>query len=333
MRPLVLSPLFPWILLAGCSGAGGVERDMATDSPLSATTGSAMAGINFPPTQGTSNAGAFQSGVYSWGYSNAQIAASNYTFNMMRLPVNEDTADDPAALATMKGYVDQFAGKNAIICMFGVAKPGLSHGDGFPDGLAAMGAAWAKVNAVFASYPNVHYEIFNEPFGYSKSDPAHYVSDMEAIIGYAGLPADKCILDGMGYADDVELVASGGWNGDLGYHFYPTWSSDHTQPGYSNLVQASLEGVSHRTWVTEFGANLGYDNACYDTFDDGTHYWSADVNALRGLDDALRALKAGGHGVKGAFYFHGWNNEDSYDFWAPFNTDGACKVREIESHD
>ncbi len=314
----------------GCAPADPLDSTVAEESASPV----GMAGINLPPTQGTSNSGAFLPGVYSWNYTNAQVAAANSTFKMMRLPINEASANDPAALAILKGYVDQFAGHQAIICMFGTRKTtGGTHGDGFPDGLAAMGAAWAKVNAVFASYPNVHYEIFNEPFGYDKSDPAHYVIDMKEIIRYGGLPASKCILDGMGYADDIDLVASGGWTGDLGYHFYPNWSSAHTQPAYSNLVQAKLGSWGQKSWITEFGANLGYDNACYETFDDGTHAWSSDVNALRGLDDALRALRAKGHGVKGAFYWHGWNNEDSYDYWAASNKNGACKVREIESND
>jgi hypothetical protein len=327
-----------WIFVAGCVGAaGGLSACAAGDAPeevqIDSVSGGAWAGINLPPTQGSSNAGAFLSGVYHWSYSNAQVAAANHTFNAMRLPINEDTANDPTALAVLKGYVDQFAGQRAIICMFGRAKTGQTHGDGFPDGLAAMGAAWAKIHAVFGSYPNVHYEIFNEPFGYAKSDPGHYVDDMKAIIRYGGLPAGKCILDGMGYADDVQLVASGGWSGDVAFHFYPNWSSDHNQSVYSNLVQARLGSLGPRTWITEFGANLGYNNACYETYDDGSHAWSADVNALRGLDDALRALKARGHGVKGAFYWHGWNNGDSYDYWASFNTNGACKVREIQAHD
>jgi hypothetical protein len=292
-------------------------------------------GINFPPTQGSSGTGAFQPGIYNYSYTNAQIAAANATFNMMRLPINVETANDPTSLAKLKGYVDQFAGHYAIICMFGTLQPGQTgHGNGLPNGLSEMAAAWANINAVFASYPNVHYEIFNEPFGYDKSDPAHYVSDMETIINQAGLPYSKCILDGMGYADDVNLVAAGGWSGDLAYHFYPTWlSSNPTQSNYSNLAQAALGSWGQKTWVTEFGANLGYNNTCYDTYDDGTHYWSADVNTLRGLDDALRALKADGHGVKGAFAWHGWNNGDSYDYWASINANGACKVREIETHD
>ena len=288
-------------------------------------------GINFPPTQGSSGTGAFQPGIYNYSYTNAQIAASNSTFNMMRLPINVETANEPASLAKLQGYVNQFAGHYAIICMFDTLENGQTgHGDGKPNDLSAMGAAWGKINAVFASYPNVHYEIFNEPFYYTNA--VQYVSDMETIINDAGLPYSKCILDGMGYADDVNSVAGGGWSGDMAYHFYPNWvpSGQTTQSNYSNRAQADLGSWGQKTWVTEFGANLSFNNNCYDTYVDGSY---PDINTLRGLDDALRALKANGHGVKGAFSWHGWNNGDTYDYWASGNSNGACKVREIESHD
>jgi hypothetical protein len=297
-------------------------------------------GINFPPTQGNTGTGAFLPGVYNWSYSNSQIhnamAPQNF-FNMMRLPINVETANSPTALNTMLGYVNQCAGHYAIICMFDTLQSGESgHGNGKPNSISAMGAAWAKVNAVFASYPNVHYEIFNEPFGYV-GNASGYVSDMRAIISAGGLPTSKCILDGIGYASDINSVAGAGWSGDLAYHFYPTWCSapHQTQSDYSNKAQADLGSWGQKTWITEFGANLGYTsaygypNSCYDVYT--TQF--PDVNCLRGLDDALRALRSRGHGVKGAFYWHGWNNGDTYDYWASWNSCGACKVRTIESND
>ena len=261
---------------------------------------------------------------------------------MMRIPINEATANDPASLQKIKGYIDQFAGHYAIICMFGVAQTGKTHGDGFPDGLAAMGAAWANINAVFASYPNVHYEIFNEPFGYPWSTLAekqHYVSDMETIITDAGMSINnpKIILDGMGYAQKVDEVVAGGWTGDIAYHFYPNWIDPNnqtpSQSNFSNLVQGALGTYGQRVWITEFGANLSEPNNCYDTYDGGTSPADQNINALRGLDDALRALRANGHGVKGAFAWHGWDNGDTYDFWLSSNSNGACKIHEIETHD
>jgi hypothetical protein len=309
---------------------------------LSLVSGAQNTGINFPPNQGTSGGGAFLPGIYTYTYTNQQIAAANSTFNMMRIPINEATANDPASLQKIKGYIDQFAGHYAIICMFGVAQTGKTHGDGFPDGLAAMGAAWTNINAIFASYPNVHYEIFNEPFGYPWSTLAekqHYVSDMETIITDAGMPISnpKIILDGMGYAQKVDEVVEGGWTGDIAYHFYPNWINPEnqtpSQSNFSNLVQGTLGTYGQRVWITEFGANLSEPNTCYDTFDGGTTAADQNINALRGLDDALRALRANGHGVKGAFAWHGWDNGDTYDFWLPSNGNGACKIHEIETHD
>ena len=299
----------------------------------------AFMGINFPPTQGSSGTGAFLAGIYNYNYSNTDIKNSHTTFDMERIAINVATANDPASLTKIKGYVDQFNGY-AIICMFDTLQSGQSgHGDGLPNNLAQISAAWKKINAVFASYGNVHYEIFNEPFGYNKNNPVGYVNDMKTIIAAGGLPNSKCILDGMGYADNINLVASGGWAGDLAYHFYPTWSNTHTQSDFSNRAQTDLGSWGQNCWVTEFGANLGwtsaygYANTCYDVFVDGNQPCSADVNCLRGLDDGLRALKAHGHGVKGAFVFHGWSNGDTYSYWPAWNSSGACKVITIEAND
>ena len=208
----------------------------------------------------TAARGAFLPGIYNWSYSNAQIAGTAAHFNMIRFPINEATANDPASLTKLKGYIDQIPGHWAIICMFGTSTTG-GHGNGFPNGLAAMGAAWKNINAVFSGYPNVYYEVFNEPFGYAdntQSDWNHYVSDMRTIISDGGLPTGRCILDGLGYASDINHVVSGGWTGYLGYHFYPGWSSTHTQSAYSTVAQNALGSWGQKTFVTEFGANLGW---------------------------------------------------------------------------
>jgi hypothetical protein len=298
--------------------------------------GPALAGINFPPQRGNTRTGSFCGGVYNWRYTNKQIADANATFNAMRLPINIETANDREELMKMRHYVDQFAGKHAIIALVDTTSvhyrdcndDKTDQGDGIPNRGAA--AAWAKIHAVFKGYPNVHYEIFNEPHGFG--DAGHYVREMKAIIHDAKLPPHRCILDGTGYADNIQAVAAAGWTGDLGYHFYP--GSIRTQPDYSNLVQTKIGALGKRTWITEFGANLGYNNPCYDRFDKGDHKdESSNINALRGLDDALRALRARGQGVKGVFFWHGRHNDDSYDFWSSKNTQGACKVREIERHD
>ena len=42
-------------------------------------SGAQNTGINFPPNQGTSGGGAFLPGIYTYTYTNAQIAAANST--------------------------------------------------------------------------------------------------------------------------------------------------------------------------------------------------------------------------------------------------------------
>ena len=323
--------------LAACSDRNATREPGESDAMIDSESADAppaplhLAGINFPPTQGTSNAGAFLPGIYDYSYSDAQIGDAGATFNIMRLPINVATANDPASLAKLRSYVDALGGR-AILCMFDTTDDPTNapHADGRAD-VTTMGPAWATIHAGFAGYPDVRYEIFNEPFGYDRTDPIAYVNEMKAIIAAGGLPESKCIIDGLGYADDVRSVAAH-WTGDLGYHFYPNWSSDHTQSAYSNLVQTALGELAPRTWITEFGAALGHANDCYETFIDGMQPASADINALRGLDDALRALRANGGGIKAAFFWHGWHNGDSYDFWSPANETGACKVRMIEAN-
>ena len=104
--------------------------------------------------------------------------------------------------------------------------------------------AWKNVHAVFNG-SNVYYEIFNEPFGYK--DAATYFKEMQEIYEGAGLPNDKVVLDGTGYADSVAELGKL-WSGmmacestnalyllplsthDAHAHPYPTPSCPPTSP-------------------------------------------------------------------------------------------------------
>jgi hypothetical protein len=129
---------------------------------------------------------------------------------------------------------------------------------------------------------------------------------MRQIIRLGGLPEDRCILDGVGYADNVQLVAQAGWTGELAYHFYPMWVPEghRTQKHYSSKLQDDLKGLSHLVHVTEFGANLQMGDSYNRYTADGSEA-SKDSNTLRGFHDALIALKRAGKGVKSTCYWHG----------------------------
>ena len=60
------------------------------------------------------------------------------------------------------------------------------------------GGAWRDAAAAFAG--PAKFEIFNEPFGYNST--AAYLSEMLTIVDGAGLPHDRVVLDGLGYAEE-----------------------------------------------------------------------------------------------------------------------------------
>ena len=285
-------------------------------------------GLNFAATQGNSNTGNFLPGVFTYNYDNSNVsAARKFGVTSLRLGFNTDTAlskgEGAAVLAKMRGYVDQIGA--GILCMWGKGSAS-SHGDGRVESVAAAIAAWKVVHAAFNG-SNVYYEVFNEPFGYK--DASEYLAVMKQIYEGAGLPKDKVILDGTGYADSVAALGKL-WDGKMAYHFYPNWQPDgqRTQENYSNRCQGDLKGYSHRTFVTEAGAALDKDNKDYEQYDASGH--DGDVNCLRGLDDCLSALHDGGAPVLGVYPWHGYDNGDSYSFFGAKNGNGRAKMQRIQ---
>ena len=140
------------------------------------------------------------------------------------------------------------------------------------------------------------------------------------------------MLDGTGYADDVHPIAAQ-WSGHLAFHVYPNWLEDgkRTQENFLNLVLSRLEGISHRTFITEFGANLMLDTN-YQDYHEGGSGDDGDVNMLRGLADAVQRLEMDGVGIAGAFYWHGWAEKDSYAFWNNNDASGSKEVKEVLKH-
>ena len=67
------------------------------------------------------------------------------------------------------------------------------------------------------------WHVCRRPFGYRSAE--HYLHEMLSIIMAAELPLDRVVLDGIGYAKDVQSVAAT-WPGWLAYHLYPNWLLD-----------------------------------------------------------------------------------------------------------
>jgi hypothetical protein len=276
------------------------------------TTG--IAGINLPPQQGTSNSGAFTNTPLSNVYTKKEVQDTLHHKKGIRILINPQTVNDPKQWRNTKKMADWALqrGGYVVFCMVDSnligGKPDTTvndgHGDGLVDDISAAKSMWTKVATAYKAKPNVFFELFNEPFGYR--DAPNYLSVMNQITP-DNIPLDRIIIDGMGYADNVQAIKDG-WGGLLGYHVYLTWLPEgkRTKSDYSNFVQNALAGVAPRTFVTEFGANLQLQK----DYDDSS-VPDADVQFLKGMDDAFNVLKP-----KGTFFYHGWNNGDAYSYWS-----------------
>jgi predicted esterase len=294
----------------------------------------ACKGINLPTTQGTTNSGAFLPGIYQFNYTEEdlkRIQANGFT--RLRIPFNASTALDADSLERI-AKLFQAVNNQGILCFFDTRQEEEgTHGDGRPNDLTEMIKSWTAINKRFQNFPGIYYELFNEPFGYTQNAEGskEYVSDMQEIIKGAKLPKDRCILDGLGYANNIAIVANSGWQGELAYHFYPSWMPDglRTQENFSNRIQTELKNLSQRVHITEFGANLRM-NSDYETYTADGSIASQDRNALRGFHDAVIELRESGKGVKSTYHWHGWHNGDSYDMFDKASRGGASKVNKIQ---
>eukprot|EP00729_Bicosta_minor_P012198 gene12198-31253_t len=192
---------------------------------------------------GTSGTGAFLPGVYNFSYPPSQLSTmKTLGFTSIRIPINIKTANNPASLIQMRALVEGVGG-GAVICMFGTGSL-ITHGTGRIDSMTDAIGAWRKVHLVFASLPDVYYEIFNEPHG-------SYIDDMQQVIAGADLPQDRCILDALGWAQDVKGLVALGWEGYIGYHFYPWWlPANSSRAEFAALLQLDLLGASSRIFLT-----------------------------------------------------------------------------------
>ena len=264
-------------------------------------------GLNLPATQQNTNQGNFLPGVFKYDYTSEDIAnAKKYGITSLRLGFNVDTALNKTAgaavLKKLRSYVDALEGVG-ILCMWDTLRHGQAgHGDGKVNNVTQAAMAWREVAAAFNG-SNVRYEIFNEPFGYKTAK--EYFEEMKKIYTEAGLPIDRVILDGTGYADSLKELGKL-WDGTMAYHFYPNWVPDgqQTQSKYSNRCQGDIDGFSHRLFVTETGSDLSKNNKDYEQYDPSPH--DGAVNSLRGLQDCLSAMKQKGKGVLGVYPWHGW---------------------------
>ena len=278
-------------------------------------------GVNLAPTRGNSNTGSFVRDQYYWSYLDQQewylSRLRSFRVQSLRIPVNVVTAQNATALLRMRSFAERATGGRVVIVMFDSytdtsrtdeeLMAAYSHGDGKVNSVSEFAAAWAAAHAVFRE-TSALYEILNEPFGYG-SNAREYVREMERIIALARLPRERCILDGLKYAENVKGVAAAGWDGLLGYHYYPFYLKTSEEWRHEERMYSDISPVADRVVITEFGADL--------------RLRAEDVACIRGMAAAVARLRGEGRGVLGAYQWHGWHNHDNYDLWDAENREGA----------
>ncbi|MDF2192459.1 RICIN domain-containing protein [Paraflavitalea sp. CAU 1676] len=169
--------------------------------------------------------------------------------NTVRMPVNPPTVLESWWTA-YSGAIDTAVNKgfNVILAYW----EGASSRNGTIDNTAQFWNMWQAIVNKYGSNSKVYFEPFNEPHGYNATDLKNIYATW--LSNYPSVPHGRVLLDGAGYAQDVNVVGSDSRfvNCLLSYHNY-TWFDNNR-----NTVgdwEAAVESVAYpdRTVVTEFG--------------------------------------------------------------------------------
>jgi hypothetical protein len=219
--------------------------------------------------------------------------------NTVRLPVNPSTV-----LQTWwprySSIITRAAGKGMKVIV--AYWEGASSKDGLVDNTSSFWSMWANILATFSNNGNVYFEIFNEPHGYAPE--ALKTLYAEWVAKFPALPKRRIILDGVGYATDVNSIGSDArFNGCLlSFHFYSWFANSKTTADW----EVPLRSINYpeRTITTEFGVPMTNGKDYLDN--PGS---DAEITYLQGMTNQLNAL-----GI-GSMYWPGIRTGDSYSMF------------------
>jgi hypothetical protein len=216
--------------------------------------------------------------------------------NTIRIPINTYTVLS-GWWSAYEGAIDAAVSKgmNVILGYWDVPS-----GTGTVSNTTNFWNMWQAVVNKYGSTSSVYFEVYNEPHGYSVSDLTNLYATF--LSNYSSVPAGRVLLDGAGYATDVNDVgADSRLTGCLlSYHNY-TWFNNSltTSADWEN----ALQGISYptRTIMTEFGVPMTTGDAFL-----GAPGTNRDIAYLQGITNQLRASGMGG------VYWPGLRSGDTY---------------------
>ncbi len=217
--------------------------------------------------------------------------------NTVRLPVNPSTVSG-SWWAAYTGAIDK-AIANGMRVVLGYWE-GSSSKDGLVDDLPAFWQMWQTITNQYGSNSQVYFEVFNEPHGYSVNDLKSLYAQW--LTNYPAIPANRVLLDGAGYATNVNDIGSDSRFASclLSYHMYTWFDNSKTTSADWEQPIGSLN-YPDRTIVTEFGCSMT----------SGKNYLGApgsdvEITYLQGMTNALRNRQLG------SIYWPGLRTGDSY---------------------
>jgi hypothetical protein len=259
----LLACLLP-VMVAACtkmpSGATGEDQEPALSnrSPVTVNATNNFKGLNWAdPADNFKDGLVVVSGLASTdNYATVQsksgpilTAFQNRGANTVRLPVNPSTVSQSYWNA-YTGAIDLAVSRsmNVILAYW----EGSSSRDGLVDNTTQFWSMWQTIVNKYGTNSRVYFEPFNEPHGYSAADLNNLYATW--LSNYASVPRGRIILDGQGYAQNVNVVGADSRLSSclLSYHNYTWFDNNKTTAG--DWV-AAIQSIAYpdRTIVTEFG--------------------------------------------------------------------------------
>ncbi|THU30773.1 hypothetical protein FAM09_29680 [Niastella caeni] len=239
--------------------------------------------------------------------------------NTVRLPVNPNTVAQSWWNA-YTGAIDMAASKGMnVILAYWEAK---SSKDGLVDNMTQFWSMWQTIVNKYGSNSRVYFEPFNEPHGYGATDLNNLYANW--LSNYPSVPRGRIILDGQGYAENVNVVGADSrlTNCLLSYHNYTWFDNNKTTTG--DWV-AAIQSIAYpaRTIVTEFGIPMT----------NGKNYLGApgtdrEIAYFQGMTSGILSRSMG------CIYWPGLRDGDSYSLLtlsgSTLNTNNASGLTRLQ---
>ncbi|WP_143305886.1 RICIN domain-containing protein [Chitinophaga vietnamensis] len=159
--------------------------------------------------------------------------------------------------------------------------------DGLIDNTTQFYAMWQTIVNRYGTNGNVYFEIFNEPHGYSASALTNLYADW--LSRYPAASQDHVVLDGVGYAQDVNTVGADSrlTNCLLSYHNYTWFNNSFNTTGD---WESAIAGINYpqRTVITEAGIPMTNGNDYL-----GAPGTNRDIAYFQGITNRAQAMGIG----------------------------------------